>query len=100
MKDTDFVYVGQYGFVHVVDEKKTAERNATGKIVEVDAGVIPNEYGYARVDGKDLIVDVDTGEIYIGANRGDAQGQTAFADLPGVFQALLLELGYPKPEDE
>ncbi len=48
-----YAYLDQYGILHIVDNRETAEKYASGKIVETG---IENGGGYPVADGKHVIV--------------------------------------------
>lgn len=89
-----FAYKDRFGVVHVVDGKGVAEANADCAVVETG---IEHAGGYPQVDGKDVVAYVGTGEIYVDGNRRDG-APTELGELPESLQALLLELGFPRPE--
>lgn len=53
----DYAYLDKYKMLHVVDDKATADKYTSGKVVETS---LPNDGGYFTNDkGEHLRVDVD-----------------------------------------
>ena len=81
-----FAYKDQYGTMHMVSKKETAEKYASGPVAETNFP--DNGTGYPAIDGKTLFVYVNEHKAYLGGNTPET-GKAYDIDSNPELKALV-----------